>query len=112
MIRSLFLMILAFVLVTLFGPFVFIFNLFYQKNLKQYFYTIAVGLDQLGGSLLYNEEDWTVSSYTYCLCMFNKPFACGFMKFINFFFGKDHCEKAFEHEYRKMSKEIKNVSSM
>ena len=28
---------------------------------------IAIGIDQVGGSILYGTEDWTVSSYTHIL---------------------------------------------
>lgn len=90
-------MIMAFIILVIVSPFVFIVNLF-RYDLKDYFYTIAIGLDQLGGSILYNEEDWTVSSYTYYLCARGNKYCCYFMKFIDWFFGEGHCENSFFNE--------------
>ncbi len=100
MIKNLVLMLIAFILVVTLSPIVFIVNLF-RYNLKEYFYTVAIGLDQLGGSILYNEEDWTVSSYTYMLACEGNRRAELFMKFIDFIFGDGHCEKSFFKEFFK-----------
>jgi len=96
--RNSFLLIFAWVVVTLLSPFIFFINVFrFYNKLSRYLWTISIGLDQLGGSILYNEEDWTVSSYTYYLCEYKHEF-CWFMKFINFLFGKDHCKNSYEWE--------------
>lgn len=92
--KNLSLVIFATFVVLVFGPIAFIINLFRYKFSHEYLFTIAVGIDQLGGSFLYNEEDWTVSSYTYYLCEY-KHKMCWFKKFIDFLFGKNHCERSY-----------------
>jgi len=101
--KQLFLLILAIFLFIIASPFVFVVNTIrlWKKN---YLLQVAIGIDQLGGSILYNEEDYTVSSYTFMLCKYHKK-GCWFMDFINFFFGKGHCERAFNHEQEKIKKE-------
>jgi len=80
-----------------------------KHSLSEYFKTIAIGLDQLGGSVLYNQEDWTVSSFTYFLCTYKQnKYACAFMKFIDLFFGNDHCRKSFENERNEFIKYVKD----
>ena len=91
-------MIIALVLVVVFSPIVFLVRVLASEDLAYYFYAIAVGLDQLGGSILYEQPDWTVSSWTYYLCSKGNKCACWFMKFIDFIFGKEHCKKAFLDE--------------
>lgn len=71
---------------------------FRRESIKDYFFTIAIGFDQAGGSILYNEKDWTVSSWTYKLCSEGNKSACSFMRFINAIFGDDHCKKSYEWE--------------
>ena len=96
--KAFFLMILALFLLLLISPFIFIINLFLQDN-KKYFFAIAIGLDQLGGSILYCQPDWTVSSWTYYLSTYKKSkHARYFMYLIDFLFGKDHCKRSFEWE--------------
>lgn len=69
----------------------------YQRrdSIRDYFFTIAIGFDQAGGSILYGQEDWTISSWTYILSKRGNMFAQRFMAFINFIFGKNHCEKSY-----------------
>lgn len=69
----------------------------YQRrdSIRDYFFTIAVGFDQAGGSILYGQEDWTVSSWTYVLAYRENKEAQRFMKIIDFIFGKNHCEKSY-----------------
>ena len=104
---NLFLMLLAFVLLTFFAPFVFAVQIFrkiwFKESLSDYFRTIAIGLDQLGGSLIYSQEDWTISSYTYYLSQKGNKYAYFFMQFINFFFGKEHCKKSYENEKKELN---------
>ena len=68
------------------------------KPLSDLWWTTAIGLDQLGGSILYGEPDWTVSSRTYWLTRKGNRHAFYFEQFINFFFGKDHCKNSYQHE--------------
>ena len=69
--KNLGLMILALVLVTALAPVIFVINLvrlpILGKSLSEYYLQIAIGIDQVGGSILYGTEDWTVSSYTHIL---------------------------------------------
>ena len=64
-------------------------------GLDDYFMVVAIGFDQLGGSILYGQEDWTVSSWTYVLAYRENKEAQRFMKIINFIFGENHCEKSY-----------------
>jgi len=36
-------------------------------DISEYLYTLLKGLDQLGGSIIYGTEDYTISSWTYYL---------------------------------------------
>ena len=96
--RNIFLLVLAVLalpLITLLIPIGFVLRKFDTEYLK----TVAIGIDQYGGSVLYNQENFTVSSYTYLLCRKkNNKLACYFMKFIDLLFGKDHCMKSFNWE--------------
>jgi len=98
-----FLMIVAIVLVGIFIIPVWViqmFRLVYRNgDSVRLFETTAIGLDQLGGSILYLEPDWTISSRTYYLSTKGNKKATMFMLFINFFFGTDHCEKSFYNEF-------------
>lgn len=100
--RAIYLMLLGFAVVCVAAPIVFLGQLIriplMKKSLREYFFNIAIGFDQLGGAFLYNDPDWTVSSKTYLLwCRGVRP-AYYFAKFIDLLFGKDHCKKSFEWE--------------
>jgi len=77
-----------------------------REKLKEYFKTIAIGFDQAGGSILYGQEDWTVSSWTYYLVRRSggdNRAAYWFMRFINTLFrDESHCEDSFYDEAQKM----------
>ena len=70
---------------------------------SEYFITVAIGFDQAGGSVLYEEEDYTISSYTYMMCQKGKY--CWFMQLIDFLFGKEHCKRSYISEQNKIRKE-------
>jgi len=70
------------------------------KPLSELWWATAIGLDQLGGSILYGEPDWTVSSRTYWLRARGNRYAFYFEQFINFFFGKNHCENSYKTEIK------------
>lgn len=101
------LMILAMVLVSVLALPVLILNIarkiFRKEELKKYFLSVAVGFDQVGGSILYGQEDWTVSSWTYRLEMKGNREAGYFRKFIDFFFGYEHCENSFIKEAQELN---------
>ena len=105
-------MILAFMLLTLASPFIFLVNTLRRvtnkDRLSRYFYNIAIGLDQLGGCLLYNQVDWTISSWTYIQSQKHKEHYY-FMRFIDFFFGKDHCYNSFLNETKVHKQGVDNV---
>ena len=114
LIKELALMLIAFFGVALLSPIVFVANIVRKAilghSIASYFHTIAVGLDQLGGSVIYAQEDWTISSYTYYLCRYrsNKA-ACIFQKLIDLVFGDGHCERSFKkelHEFKTRTKDI------
>ena len=95
-------MILALVLVTALAPVIFVINLvrlpILGKSLSEYYLQIAIGIDQVGGSILYGTEDWTVSSYTHILAQKKIITAVYFEKLIDMLFGKDHCKLSYENE--------------
>jgi len=78
-----------------------------NKQLAEFFLILAVGEDQRGGTYMYLTEDWTISSYTYCLGVIkNKKFFYYFMKFIDFLpsicgVKKDHCKHSYKNELNR-----------
>lgn len=76
-----------------------------RKSLKDLWFTVAIGLDQLGGSVIYVEPDWTVSSCTGYYAMKGNKYALAFEKFVNLLFGKGHCRASYEREC-KLNKEM------
>ena len=70
-----------------------------RKPLAELWWSVAIGLDQLGGSILYCEPDWTVSSRTYWLRSKGNRYAAWFEKFINVLFGESHCEESYKKEF-------------
>ena len=107
--RALFLFLLAYCLVIVLTPFVFMCNIIYkyihQHPIREYVETSAIGFDQAGGAVMYGKENYTISSYTHYLCGY-KGAKCWFERFINFFFGQDHCKKSFEWECVKDDEDL------
>jgi len=98
--REFFLMVIAMLLVTLLALPVLLIGSIFRKDKKSYWRTVAIGFDQVGGSLLYGTEDWTISSWTYLQCSgLNR--LCWFMKFIDFIFGKGHCKRSYLKERKE-----------
>jgi len=76
-------------------------------NLPAYWITVAEGIDQAGGSILYGQEDFTISAYTYHLCRGGgNGYACWFMGFIDALFGDGHCEGAWREEIEELMSEV------
>jgi len=101
-------MLIAIVIVSVLSIPAIVFNVlrkvFRREKIKEYFHIIAIGFDQVGGSILYAQEDWTVSSWTYHLHRKGNPHATKFMRFINALFMDDsHCEDSFYCEAQKMN---------
>lgn len=97
------LFVVAYLATTLLTPFVLFVNIirknYLNESVRKYLKDAAIGFDQAGGSVLYQQENFTISSYTYFLCWYKKnKYACKFMKLIDFIFGKGHCKKAYEWE--------------
>lgn len=101
------LMLIAMALVSVLSVPVLIANtirkLYRREKIKEYFHTVALGFDQAGGSILYGQEDWTVSSWTYNLHRKVNRNATWFMRFIDLLFGAGHCEDSFYNEAQKMN---------
>jgi len=68
------------------------------RSLSRLYWDTAIGLDQLGGAILYGEPDWTVSSRTHWLAMKGNKAAALFERFIDMLFGKGHCASAYTNE--------------
>jgi hypothetical protein len=108
--KNFLLMILAILLVSVFSIIGIIINtvrkLYRLDNISDYFKTVALGFDQVGGSIIYGKEDWTVSSWTYYLHRLGNIYATCFMKVIDFFFGELHCEESFRDEARVLKFDV------
>jgi len=70
-----------------------------REPLTKLWWAVAIGLDQLGGSILYGEPDWTISSRTYWLRNNGNRYAAWFERFINVFFGGNHCQESYQKEF-------------
>jgi len=68
-------------------------------KITQLYWNTAIGLDQLGGSILYGQPDWTVSSRTWFLANQGHRWAQRFMSVIDAFFGQEHCKNSYAHEF-------------
>lgn len=97
--KSFLLMLIALIVITIVTLPVIVLNVirkvYRRESIHDYFFIIAIGFDQAGGSILYGQEDWTVSSWTYVLAYRGNKEAQRFMKIINFIFGENHCEKSY-----------------
>lgn len=97
--KSFILMLIVLIIITIVTLPVIVLNVirkaYRRESLQDYFFIIAIGFDQAGGSILYGQEDWTVSSWTYVLAYRENKEAQRFMKVIDFIFGKNHCEKSY-----------------
>ena len=102
--KQFFLMIVAIVIGIICMPVGFLFQLFRtaimdNQHFADFWWAVAIGIDQLGGSIMYGEPDWTVSSRTFWLRRRGNKWAARFEKIIDFMFGKKHCEDAFKSEF-------------
>lgn len=102
MIVSVFLFGILFIPVLLWNT---ISRLLKRETIFDYYKNVAVGIDQAGGSVLYNQEKFTVSSWTYYLCSKGHKENCMFEKFINLFFGKTHCADSFKNEIHEIKED-------
>ena len=91
------------------SPFVFMLTLMSEwaekKPLAPYCKVVAVGIDQMLGSVMYKTEDWTISAYTHWLASKGQTGAIIFEKIIDFFaypFQKNHCETAYKREFEEL----------
>ncbi|BCD67341.1 hypothetical protein [Nitratiruptor sp. YY09-18] len=79
----------------------------------RYIFTAAVGFDQAGGSILYGQENFTISSYTYYLCTKKRnQVACHFMRLIDLIFGQNHCKRAYHWEIGKNSSDLLQIKEL
>ncbi len=103
MVKELLLFIVAYIAVIFATPIVLLLNiarkLYRKEPVSEYLLTSAIGFDQAGGSVLYAQENFTVSSFTHYLCRYrHNRYACTFERFIDAIFGEGHCERAYEWE--------------
>lgn len=105
--KSIWLVLLAIVVAIPVLPISFIYNIIVKRDRAGYLKNIAIGIDQLGGSVIYNQPDWTVSSWTYYKAMIQQSkLHIYFMLFIDFFFGKDHCYKSYLNEVDNLHRQL------
>jgi len=110
-----FFLALATILTATLSPLIIIINIvrymtLKTSTLKNYLYNILVSIDQFAGTILYNQLDFTISSYTFYLCEIKKrKEACIFRKFINTLFGAGHCERSFYGEIQDYNKILKDI---
>jgi len=104
------LLILTYALVMIAYPFMFILSiarkLFRRDDLYKYVRANLLGLDQVGGSLLYGTVDWTISGMTYIKHSNGVRHATYFMKFIDWLWelftgNSGHCKRAYEKELKR-----------
>jgi len=115
MVKNLFLFLIAYIGVTLFTPIVIISNIirkaYRRESISTYLKDCAIGFDQAGGSVLYQQENWTISSYTYFLCSYkNNKYACLFMKFIDMLFGTNHCRNSYHWEIKNDKEDLMSIT--
>lgn len=80
-------------------------KLYRRESLHEYLYTIAIGIDQLGGSIIFNEPDYTISTMLYVYSEKGNKYARKAMKLLDFIAeklgdGPKHCKKSHEWEMR------------
>lgn len=101
------LMILSIVLISVLALPVFMLNiirkLYRKESIQDYFKVISFGFDQVGGSIIYSQEDWKVSSWTYRLEIKGNKYAGYFRRFIDYFFGHEHCMDSFIKEAHELN---------
>lgn len=111
--KSFVLMLIAIVIISIVTVPVIVLNtvrkVYRRESLRDYFFNIAIGFDQAGGSILYGQEDWTVSSWTYRLSIKGNRNAYYFMRVIDFIFGYEHCENSFIKEVEQMNFSARGV---
>jgi len=124
------LMVISFILVVIFGFVVLVVKSFIKivkkEDLAKYFFTVAIGNDQSGGSVLYEAEDWTISSRTYYYHSLGIKKATIFMKFIDglvqilvyipykigymsneeYLRQKEHCKNSYLNEKQEFRREL------
>ncbi len=98
--RAFALFVVAWVLTSTLSPVVAIARWIIKRD-SGVFYTAAVGFDQAGGSVLYGQEDWTISSWTHRLCAEDGRL-CWLEKAIDMIFWAGHCRKSYETEMMEM----------
>lgn len=114
MVKNFALMLIAFIGTTALSPIAFTANMIRKiyegDELKEYFKTIAIGFDQAGGSIIYGKENFTISSYTYFLCLYKgNRYACIFRDVIDFIFGKNHCRESYYNEIKRDGEEYREI---
>lgn len=71
-------------------------------SLTHYFKMIGWGFYQVGGTIIYAQEDWMVSSWTYHLEQCGNKHAYYFRVFIDLIFGKNHCKESYFDEAARL----------
>ena len=101
--RAFALMLIALMLMLVLGPVVWLAqHVRYPligRSLSRLYWDTAIGLDQLGGAILYGEPDWTISSRTHWLARRGNRWARLFERVIDFLFGAGHCARSYENEF-------------
>ena len=101
--RAFGLILVALALMLLLGPLVWLVqHIRYPligRPLTRLWWDTAIGLDQLGGAILYGEPDWTISSRTYWLARRGNRWAQRFERLIDCLFGTDHCARSYDNEF-------------
>ena len=108
-------LVIATTLTVTLSPYLMIINIIRYAKLKtstakEYLYNILISIDQFAGTILYNQLDFTISSYTFYLCEIKKrKEPCIFRKFIDALFGAGHCERSFYGEIQDYNKILKDI---
>lgn len=93
--------LLGLFIVTLFGIIAFLVRLYINRGThKKYLYDVAIGIDELGGTLIYGTKDKTVSHMTGYFKLQGNILAIVLSAFIDFLFGKNHCVDTYIEDLR------------
>ena len=99
--RALALILVALLTVAVAGMPVFLWQSLRRRRdpvaLRTYWRTLAIGIDQVGGSLLYGTEDYTVSAWTHHLCA-DLGRRCWLERLIDRLFYPGHCAASWRRE--------------
>lgn len=115
-------LLLTFIIFIIFSPIIYLIKFihyiiisksFKEFNSKIYKFNMKFmsGINQAGGSVLYEQENFTISAWSYKSSLEGNKFAKFMKVLINmlFFWQKDHCKNAYIWEVKNDKKSLKRL---